>query len=436
MLMYPNIPITKPIHPKFIIQHLVASTVRELYKVKWQPRVVLQKQREIEDSSLSSIDYAVPCFELSQLVDASPIELSREIASHLATRLTDTSDTDYHKEIETESVSGYVNFRLKEPLINRVINSSMQWYKNPTHLAPENQLNLHILGSSEGGSGAMRAAELLYDVGHVLGVDVRCTRIVSDASAKYITDLASQHSNTPQESAEYKRRLKSAVAHDLDVRAAFQSIANHRDEEQSSADGTFGAAVQNVSQQSAAPDVHVFLDEKLAAMTEVHDAFIFDEANRAVYYSRDHDVVALRSAEGFLYEHAYMLHYLHSLQLTDTSADRIVLFAPHQEHRLITAFLSILYGDDMRVALFDPAVSKLDIAEFVAHAQSVDGVLVAAQQYLRDFNVVDIDSSPDRYNVLQVADFSVDALMALEAVNMPSFFDTLNQLAQLTQQES
>jgi len=441
--MYPNIPITKPIHPKFIIQHIVASSVRDLYGVQWQPRVVLQRHREVEDSSLKSIDYAVPCFELSQVIDQSPIQIAETLAKHLAGRLTETSDTDYFKAISSESIAGYVNFRLKQSLIKSVIKNSLLWYKTPIQVASGKALDIYLMGYPDDSAEYVgNAVKLAHEVGNLLGVDIAVNYFYQNASSDYIDSLVEQSAADNvgvTEKLKIKRALREHVASSEDVEAAFIDTAGEYTSGQSQSlkhqlAGITGYIVN--SEQKLALKVHSFLDNELPTITKGSTEYIFDEANRAIYFDHEHDIVALRSAEGFLYEHAYMLYYLHNLKSWSQNTNRIMLFAPHSKHRLIQTWLSFLYEDSMSVVLFDPTVSKLDIEEFTSVSGGTKQLLTTAQSYLSNFNVIDIDNFNDRYNLLQVADFSIDALVALESRNMPAFFDILSQAAHAIQLES
>lgn len=435
-----SIPITKPINPKFIIQHIVASSVFKLYGIKWHPRVVLQKNRKVEGSSLSSVDYAVPCFELCKEVGKSAVEISKQIAYKFHERVTVASDDDYLKSISSEYISGYVNFCLERSLVEDIIKKSLLWYAEPSPLVMNKNLFIHILGFTEDTpSYVFDSVYLVQELGSLVGVDVAASYLHQNTSNSYIEKLIERYAKKDTvQKIMLKKTVRDIIANSESVEESIASVLNTETGNPRLSERTLFKLKNSriISEQALVPEVQEFLTTNLPALVNGSNNYIFDKDNKAIYFELENNVVALRSAEGFLYDHAYILYYLNCLKVSKQRLGRTIFFAPYSAHSVINIWLSLIFDDLEPFVLFDPSVSKLDIEEITSTTASTSILLGEARSYLNDFNDVEVDSSDDRHGLLQLTDFTIDTLLALENRNLPSFFDLINNVTSVIHLES
>lgn len=442
--MSSKFPITKPIHPKFIIQHIVASAVRSLYGVSWDPRVVRQVNRALETSNLTHIDYAVPCFELARDINVPVHKVTEALAGYLAKHVSQDSSSEYFCHFTFDAVGGYLNIELTENFIAIAAENSAQWFSGPELLYKTDHIKFLTLGYNDtfgDNTACHRALNTLSQLVDILQTPFDIRYLFSDLSEGVLPSLAEKilldSTNTSPVSPRMKMRVQRAIKSlivgevivegDLDLSRdhLFTKILPQQDDLLLS----FGnsRAIKVVRESTHMGDVQQFIDEGVRN-TVLSSKIIYDDANRAVYYSNSGVIIPLRSFEGYLYNAAYVLYEIYQQHQVGVDGANFVFISPLKKHTTITEFLNALENVSYKSVLFDPGVSKLDLIEFNEAVSDVHQLISHFSQYVETMKHKTNDSE-HRQRLLLLVDFPMDISHAIAHLQLPALFDLLNQAA-------
>ncbi len=437
-----KIPITNPLHLKFIIQYAVSSAVRKLYQVDWEPRVVRQELREIKGGSLSFIDYAIPCFDLAQLLNKNVIDITTEISALLDKKLSDTSETEYFQHIKCEKISGYLNFEVKTSFLNEVVLYSSDWYRKPRKIAPSTKVYIGVLGydinQKDQIENAMTALTLLKDAADLIHQQIEVSIELPNATSSVLDEIvASGHTATEPDSNNYHEIVKSK--RELKKLVSFPNKANSFEADNKEIIDKLMRPLQtpgfsdqtggHISQLSVAHSAESLLNRIITSDSPLNRYFVKDESSSALYLSNDDIDVPVRSSEGFLYPAAYMVEFIIRLA-KGISDESIVLFAPHQNHALMHVIIQSILPE-INYVLYDPMVSRSDIVEIIQHNLKLSDVFAKMSNDL-SLHISELGTQFKRHEIFFMADFPMDISLAIAQTQIPLFFDILNQFTRLS----
>lgn len=435
--MNDKIPITKPLHPKFIIQYAVNSVVRNRYGLNWEPRVVRQEIRKIEGSVLSSIDYAIPCFDLAREIGKDVTVVAGEIAKELKTKFNDSSETEYFKFIHSENIHGYLNFEVSDSFLIDVIKNSAEWYGKPTKIIQSTPISMSIMGYDISditqNTNLMNCLKLLESVSDAAGGSIQMHIELPDASTEALGELAkrlvqSEGANMETSAIVQKKKfLRNKISQPSSLHQLGQEYQAFLNQIMGPLLQMIdGSKVKSSSQLHVIESVNRALREITSEANILTDLLIVDEASLAIYLSFEETVVPVRSAEGFLYPAAYMLHHIRA-DASQQSGTCRVLISPHKHHGLLHLLTARLQtGTDY--IFFDPFVSRADIEEIVASGGALGSLLGSVHRLITGARSLG-DLPFSRPELFFIADFAMDISLSLREVQLPLLFDYLNHLA-------
>ena len=436
--MNDKIPITKPLHPKFIIQYAVNSVARMLYSVNWEPRVVRQEARKIEGSSLSNIDYAIPCFDLAQKLGKDVVSVAGEMAAELKKKLYDASETEYFQFIQSESIHGYLNFEIADEFLVDVIKNSAEWYGEPSSIIQSSPIFVGIMGYNvvevDQNENLIHALKLIESVAFVVDQAFEAEVEIPDASIEALEELAKrvvQSENIQLESSAIMQK-KKLLRNRLSQLGTPQSIGQEYEETLENIVKLFRQIASSDftkarSQLDLIEPANRTIEKIINEKNKLTDLFIVDEANLAIYLSFEDTVVPVRSAEGFLYPAAYMIYQIESHIAHQAAAQ--VIFAPHKHHGFLRLIIERL-KEDIEYVLYDPFVSRADVTEIIASVGTFKSLIDTVYGRIR--NTEKLESLMlSRSQLFFIADFAMDISLSLRELQFPLFFDNLNQLARI-----
>lgn len=407
--------------PSQAIQELVMAAIEAEYHLKWVPRVVRQNKK-LYVGSLNSIDYAVPCFELSQAISETPQVTAQKIA-----KLINNKKISF----KVEAVGGFVNFELNQDYFNDSINFAKDWFKSPHIIGDFDRYGKLIVVSPRIISRAPRkeVTALAYkyvDQLHAL-LDIRTSAqfLVSDYSIETVEYLSFK--TRPK----IKRTVNRQIIHNyelLDHEVAALALEKLRARLKKFQTPNEREAWTNfipVFESEIATNVHLFLDKLVTSSSR---GIVADSSNAAIYLSSNDAELPLRSSGGLLSRFAYVIFLVDSALKSANSKTSVVLFVPQIYHLYIYAWAEQMYGDKVgpQLVCFDPHVSKADILDIFNSIKSLKSHFKQISKILHE--VQNRKNTPDdvRSDMLSLVDFSTDLNEFLGTQKFPALFDALN----------
>lgn len=416
-----NTIIDKSNFPSQAIKQLVTDAVKLAYQLDWTPRVVRQNKK-LDVGSLKSLDYAVPCFELSKVVNESPHKTAQKIAYSVNVK----------GLVRVEAINGFVNFELSPDYFVSSLNLAKQWFEKPYRIDNEDWHSKFIVMSPNIVSRAPRqevtavAYKYVDRLYALLGLHTSAQFLLSDYSIETV-DYLSLHTRP-----KIKRGFTDGrVIHNFELldnevsSAALEKLQKRLNTFQIPRHGEAYMEFCPMIESRLAPKVHTFLDNLTQNSPK---GIIADSLNKAVYMTSNDKDLPLRSSGGLLSRSAYVF-YLVDLAIKSTSKDTsIVLFIPQVFHLFINAWVGQAYRgmSGSRLVCFDPYVSKADILDISRSVKSLPYHFKKIAAILeRSKNQKDIPEDM-RTEILSLVDFTVDLSEFLEKQEFPALFDALN----------
>lgn len=407
--------------PSQAIQDLVMDAIQSEYNLKWVPRVVRQNKK-LNVGSLKSIDYAVPCFELSQKVNETPQVTAKKIAKLV---------NDKKNSFQVEAVGGFVNSELNQDYFDESINFAKEWFKSPQIIGDLVRRGELIVINPKIKSRAPRkeVTALAYkyvDQLHAL-LDIRTTAkfLVSDYSIETVEYLSLQ--SRPKISRTFNRRvIHNYQLLDHEVAAtALEKLRIRLKKFQTPNEKEAWTNFIPVFESEISSKVHLFLDELVASASQ---GIVADGSNSAIYLTSNDTELPLRSSGGLLSRFAYVLFLADSTLKSANLATSVVLFVPQIYHLYIYAWAEQVYGNKVgsQLVCFDPHVSKADILDIFNSIKSLKAHFKRISRILD--KIQNVTNIPDdvRSDMLSLVDFSTDLIEFLGTQKFPALFDALN----------
>lgn len=435
-------PITKPIHPKFIIQHIVSSAVRNIYGINWEPRVVRQAKRTIEASRLGSIDYAVPCFELAKEIELPVDQITKELVEFLTKNVSQDSSSDYFRHFSFDAVGGYLNIELTQDYIQIVADNAVNWFAQPHLLYRAEKIKLLTLGYDNSlidNPVCYSAILTLTRLMKIFQTDHHVSYLFSDLSESVLPGLADKLLLTngdykdisPRMKMQTQRVIKNLIANvdmvNKDLPLTREQLFNSIIPQSGDHGGDFiDTSIVSVVKESSLTDLtQKFLDEVIKN-TPLISKLIYDDANRAVYYSNGDLIIPLRSFEGYLYNSAYILFEIYNHYVIEADEANFVFISPHKKISIINEFIKSFKAERANTIHFDPNISKLDLIEFNGAVEDIEEFFMLLSKKVELMKKSSTDSI-QRHQLLLLVDFPIDISSALVKLQLPALFDMLNQ---------
>jgi hypothetical protein len=402
------------IFPQQAIGTAISRAVLSLFGLKWRPRVVRQN-RQRKYGNLDHVDYAVPCFELSGPTNLTPVEISEQIFDWLA-----ANEPLLLEKMQFESVSGYVNSKLRDTYMNEVVQLASKWFDSP---APSNDEKIsyeaYVLKKLDDVMAPNRlsvtdaACRLIQDMCTKLRIGFGIKEFVNDFSGQK-TELVSEDTAFPGLGRHSSPASDAVLAGSLGGDG--QRIANEQHKK------AVGNSRVICGSDDICENVNNLLDH-----TNI-EGVVRDSSTGATFFEYEKEAVPLRSYKGALYEAAIILYLLHDMQRPEDVDNRqFTILIPQKNHQLIYE-MSRQLKQPNRVHCFDALVSKADIVELTTKGLSVNRHFKAIAETLSSFKHTHyVLSAENRHWLLSLIDFPTEISSYLSKNQLPAVFDALNQ---------
>jgi hypothetical protein len=443
----------KTLFPQFFIKNLLENTVKELLgDISWEPRVVRQNKL-VENSLLEFIDYAVPCFDLSKLINKSSNQIAKQISDKLNEHLTSFERVlDYR----TEAISGYVNIQLSRVYINDSLKEAIKWYTDPFPLfeMPPN-INYLVIGAGLGqDSGLGTTDNALYYIQQLYksySTRSLLDYLYSDYSIEAI-NLFQEFFISKQESKGHKqyeltrddcKLIKKFFAGDTRVEVNGVMLLDlykkfSTDSIVATRNNLDNIGIDNyliTSEYKHEKQVSEYLE---AISSKNHKGFLCDSSTKAIFYTYNNDAIPLRSANGILYEYAFIMFSLEKkIEKCVEDNTPLIIIGSHRIDLVVSEMLRSIIDrkkSNVRVTYFDPRVSKADIAELMSKTPKLPGLYKEIITVLDSVNDEMYSNIKKRQALLKLIDITIVVDSSLKEFQMPSIFDALNQSREAIEQ--
>ncbi len=446
--MNKKVPITKPIHPKFIIQHVISSAVRRIYQYNWTPRVVRQKARVVLESKLTFLDYAVPCFELAQIINKPVDEVTASIISDLNYTLNLEPNSDFFKYLKFEGINGYINFELEKTYITNAILYSLAWLQKPVLLYDVPATDILTFGYGIALNAELETVkQTLAVLSELKSAVVNLADIhylISDRSEMALTELLAIYlSQKPAGKSQVEgvnpanndvldqRQLKNIISVDqasdvLGNPKLFIDQMFKRNPLMYQIAETRHLILSFESQLYGR--VNEFLDHSISSCLK-DQYVVYDEASKAIYYTNEQNIVSLRSASGYIFSSAFYLYLLSSLK--NSPAKQLLIIAPQNTHAGLREWFDILQFKSLKsLTVFDPKASTADLEELNKNFENIMPLFNKIMVKLEVAQSQNLLNAGFRQNILAIIDFPLDLNNYLAELQLPALFDLMNQIGQ------
>jgi len=417
--------------PQPFIQEGLARAATRAYGVNWQPRVVRQRSR-ITTPSLAMIDYAVPCFELAKILGLHPNEIAVELCDAVKGSLAMDGFTSV-------AMGGYINFQVPHTFLALALQRTIQWLVSPRPLVDQYVDYFLVVGPILGQEAEFKVTDVTCQyidaVYSALGNNYHIQYMVGDSSEEAVSNLAhTLHANhaTDLSSLQLRRQLQ---AHLLDPSqpetgsVIAEVLALRRAEWQMEREKTVQdlgiKRHRSVFESDMAAAVHDYLDK----ISSERSALIGDATSRAVYYMRGTTVLALRSAEGFLYRFAYLFYALDTMRLEADA--RLTVLAPAILSAVLKDFLSTREETGQQVVFIDPAVMQADILEMQSAITSPSNHFLALAKAIEQVQPHLFSEPVSRRALLSIIDMPYSLSLMASQLQIPAIFDCIGLSVQV-----
>jgi hypothetical protein len=413
-------------YPRQNIQRVVASVFDKAYGQVWDPRVVRQT-KQLKLGSLEHIDYAVPCFEMSQVLKQSPAAISEKLAHEIT--------ANNIGNFKVEAVGGYLNFQISNHYLAEALTVAEAWFKEPWGLSGQKQsTDFLIVGPTLGIESTLptlsRVAHgYIHDVYDTLEQEAPLVQLVGDSSAEVVDGLVKLLSQeaTP---ASLRQLRRSSLLTNQNAQKELKQLKDSFLEDSENTMFKDGTLVMESELDQEAQDFFA----TVAPLAEgVNAGVVKDDDSGAAYYLQEDKAWSLRSSSGLLYKLAYVLYMIKKLT-TASQADAqssLIVMASQRLHPVIYSFAFTNLGPEAssRIVCFDPAVSHADITEITQHNMDTSELLDMIFKNLADLPKNDGFKFPEveRMAILGLIDFLIELNSYVMNNQIPAIFDALNQ---------
>lgn len=441
--------------PQTAIKRTIEGAVNNIYGVPGVSIRVVRQHRSLQVGSLQFIDYAVPCFELAGLLQLQPAAVAQTVVEELQKQVTETQHMWRY-----EVVGGYINVQLMTPYLQEVIRAVHNWFTSPAPLNLSQGRDVFLLtgmepeGPTEGGKLYIEAYKYIDQVYSLLRGEHASLCLLNDFSERMPHYLSkSINSQDPH------------LVPDMKEHARIHQATRRFFIEPNAPDSGGGLVNQEFTQMRTTMlktyekqlDAQKITDYSLVTESSLIDKahacvnnldgpmgggeFIKDDASYAVYYAEKDTVVSLRSAEGLLHNVAYILCMLEKELLhTSSMPHTLIVCAPNSLQQLITSYarqLSEKHKNVPPVIFFDAHVSRADILQLQSAAGSIDDHFQKISGILADVNADLLEGDRAvRQHLVSFVDLPEALSGAIEATQLPRFFDILSESTEVLEQLS
>lgn len=435
--------------PQNAIKMAVGTVIKSLYGQIWSPRAVRQL-RTIKAGTLDYVDYAVPCFEIAQVLQKSPQMVALEIVQEL-NKPNILSNDNILSDAKFEVINGYINICLSEVSIQWAVRAARNWYRHPgMHLKPRPKDIFLIIGPRleydlESGITdiSLSYIDQLYGLLHKRH---QASYLVSDFSelmVDYLTGAATADQDGKLSGIEYSRVNKAVRAYlshkdsKSYVHKVFtKSLSQWKRKRIKSLKNLTFCTHDIIYESELNASVSDFLDMPAAYLLLRN--IVQDEGSKAVYYEDGSTILPLRSASGLVHSTAYMLYQLEimSLRMQKSPSNTLIVFAPNKLHLLIHSYTRLTLKQTNaveRLICFDPTVSQADIRKISTSITSFESHFDTIVMKLNAVSPCWYSTQSKRHALLALIDMPTELSGAIQKAQFPLVFDaTAHSLEMLT----
>lgn len=418
----PSFPDTagRPDHrlPQQMIRFASERVVIDLFGVSYDMRAVRQ-HRMISDSTLSFIDYAVPCYELAKAVGID----HQIVAAYITEALKDKAYS--LKGFKIEALAGYVNFQVPDSLLTNAMQHTSTYLASSFDVNPDSAIHRFIFLDSLMGERERDLAETVSQyltyIYTSLGRKCRIQSLIGDSSESVLDRKA--------RSPGVNLKMAKKSINGLQLRRQIVHSQLLQGEEKGSErllHTPNNTTNDQILESDIAAEVHIYLDSKIS-----EGALIGDPASRAVYFDDGNLCVALRSCEGFLYSLAYALFVLEAAGQEGDEPMATVLVSTRLQPTITTLLSNIQQeSKKMPFSYFDPQTSKADVLEIESEIESIDDYFSVLAGALESAKHSLLHDRRGRQAILEIIDVPSELNNVAERQQLPILFDSINQSIQ------
>ncbi len=425
-------------HPREFLGQVLKVAVYQTYGVDFMPEVNKQA-KAIEAGNGKHIDYVFPCFELANLLKSNPGEVAETLAEHVK-RWLHKSHPTMLDNVQTEAVSGYINFELSENYLSETAYYVAHWLQKPQSRKDRNKyVFLLVAGSTLGQAADDQHAETVYrfisDIYHVAGYNLKSEYLIPDSSEEIAELLNLQmwindNNDQAQSVADYRQELSisaplaqrekkiSAWLASLETDLTRANVKKLQDLLKHYIQAVNLSNFEDSTKPNAQQESEIiaktnrWIDEY--SLNSEGLGLIRDPESKAAYYHIESGPMAsLRTATGVPLKAAYLLYATNKLLKKvkqDKTASPIIVIAPQRFHQL-------LYNHANRVIIesafnsfvcIDPAVAQKALMHQEKLPESLSTALTQVSHTLAYAISRKAYNTEDRQKILSLIDVPVE----------------------------
>lgn len=431
--------------PQVALKHALSEVILAAYGLNWTPRAVRQ-HRTVKAGSLAYVDYAIPCFELAQTLQLSPVDVATKLAFMLSAQTRDTASGAVLLDAQFEAVSGYINICLSEVSIKVAINAAARWFNKPTSRKQAKSYDtLLVLGPRldyhESFALTDKALQYIDHCYDLLGKNHETNFLISDYSeymVDHLTAAVSVNHELPVSGIEFSKLNREVRNFLTDQNRNNTHITRSYSKLRSAWVAKRKRVLSHMElnhsyatyESKLTKHVHHYLDSQPISKLRAR-GIIADPNSKAVYFEEGLNVYPVRSAAGLLYSLSYILYQLETVaqSMRRSPSKSLVVIAPHKMHFLIHTFVRLSIPTKSmpdRVICFDPTNSKADILAMSGTVPSIEGHFSTIETCLQNMSPYWLSNQHKRQTLLALVDLPVQLSESVNRIQLPSLFDAVS----------
>jgi hypothetical protein len=433
--------------PHFYIKDTVKRVIGDLYGViDWSPRVVRQN-KGVENSTLDFIDYAIPCFDLSVKLKIKPEVIAKNIAKNINTY---TNGKNKQRYFKAEAINGYVNFQLSDDYIADSIKMSVAWYEKPSpFFRMPKQVSIMVIGAGLNQIASLGTTDdaLFYiqNLYATYSIKSRLEYLHSDYSKENIVAIKrviyektdNYINKTLSSMASDNRVVRSFMAGNVEVSLNDIKISDIFIDIISNSISTLDVSLKNKGMLDYVIESEYELRDKISKYLnnlpiDKGFGFVGDNVTKAVFFLHGNEAIPLRSAEGIMYDYAFIMYSLES-KIERCIADNtpLIIIGSHKLDLFVSEMFRYIIDQkesEVNVIYFDPRVSRADIVALTKTVPSSDILYYKVISSLTNSTERDNKNYYKRHALLKLIDGVMVLDNSLKDFQLPSLYDALNQV--------